>query len=99
MGGMGGMMGGMDAMMGDMGGMMGGSGGMGGGSSLGSLFAKFVSLLGQITAQLFALLTSGPVLGFLAGLVLILAVVALLKVILTRRPRVVQFRSERGSGE
>ena len=96
MGGMGGMMGGMDAMMGNIGGMMGGSGG---GSTLGGLFAQFVSFLGQITAQLFALLTSGPVLGFLAGLVLILAVVALLKVILTRRPRVVQFRSERGSGE
>ena len=99
MGGMGGMMGGMDTMMGDMDGMMGGAGGMGAGSSLGSLFAQFVSFLGQITAQLFALLTSGPVLGFLAGPVLILALVALLKVILTRRPRVVQFRSERSSGE
>lgn len=96
MGGMGGMMGGMEAMMGDMGGMMGGSGGMGGGASLGSLFAQFVSFLGQIVSQIFVLLTSGPVLGFLIGLVLILAIVALLKVILTRRPRVVQFRSERG---
>ena len=98
MGHMGGMMGGM-AGMGNMGGMMGGMGGSSGGASLGSLFAQFMSFLGQIISQLFVLLTSGPVLGFLSGLVLILAVIALAKFILTRRPRVVRFRSERSSGE
>lgn len=93
---MGGMMGEMDAMMG---GMMGGVGGMGGGSTLGSLLAQFVSFLGRIASQVFVLLTSGPVLGFLAALVLILAAVALLKVILTRRPRTVHVRSERRADE
>lgn len=95
MGHIGGMMGGM----GSMGGMMGGVGGSSGGTSLGSLFAQFMSFLGQIISQLLVLLTSGPLLGFLSALVLILAVVALVKFILTRRPRVVQFRSERSSGE
>lgn len=95
---MGGMMGGM-AGMGNMGGMMGGMGGSSAGASLGSLFAQFMSFLGQIISQLFVLLTSGPVLGFLSALVLILAVIALVQFILMRRPPVVQFRSERSSGE
>lgn len=85
----------MGGMMGDMDAMMGGAGMMGGSSSLGSLLAQFVSFLGRIASQVFVLLTSGPVLGFLAALVLILAAVALLKVILTRRPRTVHVRSER----
>jgi len=45
----------------------------------------FFGFLGRLAAQILVVLTSGPVLGFLAALVLLLAIAALLRVLLTRR--------------
>lgn len=67
-----------------------GSGSLGGSSNLGHIASEILAFLGNLAAQIAALLASGPVLGFLTGLVLLLAVVALAKFILTRsrrRPR------------
>lgn len=64
-----------------------GSGNPAGSSNLGHIASEILTLLGSLAAQIAALLASGPVLGFLTGLVLLLAVVALLKFILTRGRR------------
>lgn len=56
----------------------------GGSSDLGHLASEILAFLGSLAAQVAALLTSGPVLGFLTALVLLLAVVALAKFVFTR---------------
>lgn len=58
-----------------------------GSSDLGHIASEILVLLGSIAAQVAALLASGPVLGFLTALVLLLAVVALAKFILTSTRR------------
>lgn len=70
--------------------MCGGMGGMDGmGSSqnqtFGDLMMGILSFLGQLVSQFLIILTSGPVLGLLTVLVLILAIAALLRLLLTRR--------------
>lgn len=66
---------------------MGGMGGMGfgQGQSFGQLLAALLSFLGQLASQVLVILTSGPVLGLLTLLVLLLTVAALLRVLLDRR--------------
>lgn len=64
-----------------------GSGSMGGSSNLGHIASEILALLGRLAAQVAALMASGPVLGFLTALVLLLAVVALAKFIFTRSRR------------
>lgn len=64
-----------------------GSGSLGGSSNLGHIASEILAFLGSLAAQIAALLASGPVLGFLTALVLLLAVVALAKFILTRSRR------------
>jgi len=59
--------------------------GFGQGQSFGQLLAALLSFLGQLASQVLVILTSGPVLGLLAALVLLLAVAALLRVLLDRR--------------
>ena len=78
--------------MGNMGGMsgMGNMGGMGGmwlgqNQSLSEMFASALSFLGQLASQFLIILTSGPVLGLLTALVLLLAIAALLRVLFRRR--------------
>ena len=65
----------------------GGSGNMGGSSNLGHIASEVLAFLGSLAAQVAALMASGPVLGFLTSLVLLLAIVALAKFILTRGRR------------
>ena len=60
-----------------------GFGNLGSASTFGHLASEVLALLGGKAAQIAALLASGPVLGFLTVLVLLLAVVALAKSILT----------------
>lgn len=62
----------------------GGSGNLGGSSNLGHISSEVLAFLGSLAAQIAVLMASGPVLGFLTSLVLLLAVVALAKFILTR---------------
>ena len=62
-----------------------GSGGWKGSEGLGHIVGEVVAFLGHLVAQVLVILTSGPALGFLTALVLILAAVALFKVILARR--------------
>lgn len=64
-----------------------GSGISTGSSNLGHIASEILVLLGNLAAQVAALMASGPVLGFLTALVLLLAVVALAKFILTRSRR------------
>ena len=73
-----------------------GSGGWQGSEGLGHILGEVVAFLGHLAAQVLVILTSGPALGFLTALVLILAAVALLKFILVRRTR--QDRSARSRG-
>lgn len=72
---------------GGMGGMGSEMGGMGPGQdqSFGELLAAALSFLGQLASQVLVILTSGPVLGLLAALVLLLAIAALLRVLLVYR--------------
>lgn len=65
----------------------GGSGNLGGSSNVGHISSEVLSFLGSLAAQIAALMASGPVLGFLTSLVLLLAVVAFAKFILTRGRR------------
>ena len=64
-----------------------GCGGCGwhGSVSLGHILAEVVAFLGHLASAVLVVLTSGPALGLLAALVLLLAAVALLKIIFTRR--------------
>ena len=63
------------------------SGNLGGSSNLGHIASEILAFLGSLAAQIAALMASGPVLGFLTSLALLLAVVALAKFILTRSRR------------
>ena len=62
-----------------------GGGGWSGSGSLGHILAEVVAFLGHLASAVLVVLTSGPALGLLAALVLLLAAVALLKIIFTRR--------------
>ena len=73
-----------------------GAGGWQGSGGLGHILGEVVAFLGHLAAQVLVILTSGPALGFLTALVLILAAVALLKFILVRRTR--QDRSAKSRG-
>lgn len=64
-----------------------GSDSIGGASNLGHIASEVLAFLGSLAARIAALMSSGPVLGFLTSLVLLLAVVALAKFILTRGRR------------
>lgn len=64
-----------------------GSSNLGGSSTLGHISSEVLAFIGSLAAQIAALMASGPVLGFLTSLVLLLAVVALAKFILTRGRR------------
>lgn len=68
--------------------MMGcGSGSLGGSSDLGHIASEILAFLGSLAAQIATLMASGPVLGFLTALALVLVVIALAKFILTRSRR------------
>ena len=56
-----------------------------GSGGLGHILAEAVAFSGQLASEVLVILTSGPALGLLATLVLLLAAMALLKVIFTRR--------------
>lgn len=78
--------------------MMGcGYGGWYGSGGLGHILGEMVAFFGHLASQVLIVLTSGPALGFLAALVLLLAAIALLKVILARRAP--PARSARSEGE
>lgn len=62
-----------------------GTGGWAGSGDLGHILGEVVAFLGHLASQILVLLTSGPALGLLAALVLLLAAIALLKVIFARR--------------
>lgn len=53
--------------------------------SAGEIFASAVSFLGQLASRLLIILTSGPVLGLLAALVLLLLIAVLLRALFGRR--------------
>ena len=66
--------------------MMGcGDGGWHGSLGLGDVLSDGVAFLGQLASDMLVLLTSGPFLGLLGALVLLLASIALLKFIFARR--------------
>lgn len=66
-----------------------------GSGSLGHVLGEVVIFFGHLASQVLVILTSGPALGLLTVLVLLLAVMALLKVIFTRRaPQARPARSE-----
>ena len=65
-------------------------GGWAGSGGLGHILGEIVAFLGYLASQILVVLTSGPALGLLAALVLVLAAIALLKVIFTRRTPTVQ---------
>ena len=73
-----------------------GFGGWQGSEGLGHIVGEVVAFFGHLVAQVMVILTSGPALGVLTALVLILAAVALLKFILVRHTR--QDRSARSQG-
>lgn len=56
-----------------------------GSGSLGHVLGKVMVFFGYLASQVLVILTSGPALGLLTVLVLLLAAMALLKVIFTRR--------------
>ena len=60
-------------------------GGWAGSGDPGHILSEFIAFLGALASQVLIVLTSGPALGLLAALVLILLAIALLKVIFTRR--------------
>lgn len=66
--------------------MMGcGNGGWHGSAGLGHILGDGVAFLGQLASHVLVILTSGPFQGLLAALVLVLAAIALLKIIFMRR--------------
>ena len=56
-----------------------------GSGSLGHVLGEVVVFFGHLASQVLVILTSGPALGLLAAVVLLLAAMALLKIIFTRR--------------
>ena len=76
-----------------------GSGGWQGSGGLGHIVGEVVAFLGHLAAQALVILTSGPALGFLTALVLILAAIALLKVILVRRAQPDRGATSRGAAK
>ncbi|WP_426037230.1 hypothetical protein [Cypionkella sp. TWP1-2-1b2] len=62
---------------------------------LGHILGDMAVFLGRLASNVLVVLTSGPLLGFLAALVLLLAAIALLKFIFVRRaPEARQVTSE-----
>jgi hypothetical protein len=62
---------------------------------LGRILGDVVAFLGRLASHVLVVLTSGPFLGFLAALVLLLVAIALLKFIFARRaPAAHQVSSE-----
>lgn len=62
-----------------------GFGNVHGSGSLSHVLGEMVIFVGNLASQILVILTSGPALGLLAAVVLLLAAMALLKVIFTRR--------------
>ncbi len=56
-----------------------------GSAGLGHILAEVVAFFGRLASQVLVILTSGPALGLLTAFVLLLAAVALLKIIFGRR--------------
>ena len=56
-----------------------------GSGGLAHILGEAIAFSGQLASEVLVVLTSGPALGLLATLVLLLAAMALLKVIFTRR--------------
>ena len=61
-----------------------GFGGGHGSGGLGHILGELVAFFGHFASEVLVILTSGPALGLLAALVLLLAAMALLKVIVAR---------------
>lgn len=59
-------------------------GGLGSGG-LGHILGEVVAFFGRLASHILVILTSGPALGLLTALVLLLAAMALLKIIFARR--------------
>ena len=76
-----------------------GFGGWQGSGGLSHILGEVVAFLGHLAAQVLVIVTSGPALGFLTALVLILAAIALLKVILVRRARPDRGATSRGAAK
>lgn len=62
-----------------------GFGGGYGSGSFGHVLGDVVAFFGHLASQILVIVTSGPALGLLTAVVLLLAAMALLKVIFTRR--------------
>ena len=62
-----------------------GFGGLHCSAGLGHILGEVVAFFGRLSSQILAILTSGPALGLLTAVVLLLAAIALLKVIFARR--------------
>ena len=78
--------------------MMGcGLGGWHGSGGLGHILGDAVAFFGHLASRVLVILTSGPALGLLTALVLLLAAIALLKVIFARRAPV--RRADTGQAE
>ncbi|MBC7478585.1 MAG: hypothetical protein H7317_10885 [Pseudorhodobacter sp.] len=75
-----------------------GFGNLGNASTFGHVISEVLALLGRLAAQIVAVLASGPVLGFMTALVLVLAVVALAKFILTGGRRITRRASVHDRG-
>ena len=69
-----------------------------GSGSLGHVLGEVVVFVGHLASQVLVILTSGPALGLLTVLVLLLAVMALLKVIFTRRATSARPSGSEGAG-
>ena len=67
-----------------------GSGGWNGSTGLGHILSEVVAFTGHLASQVLVVITSGPALGFLSALVLILAAIALLKNIRGNRAKPVR---------
>jgi hypothetical protein len=74
-------------------------GGFGNNGSFGDLIMGALAFAGQLASQILLVLTSGPALGFLSALVLLLAVAALLKVLFSKSPTRREPQSERRTAE
>lgn len=79
--------------------MMGCSFGAGHGSAgLGHILGEVVAFFGRLASQVLVILTSGPALGLLTALVLLLAAVALMRVIFARRRPLARPAGSEGAG-
>ena len=74
-----------------------GTGGWAGSGGLGHILGEVLAFLGYLASQILVVLTSGPALGLLAALVLILAAIALLKVIFARRASAARHAGSEGT--